>query len=367
MENKSNPLTIAYYIPTVHWDGREQYVFELAKNMRERYNVKIVFILPHKASEMLFERFQPLGECIRFRFSDGWLHSSYRAKRALTKILDNYQADILHIHTPRHYSQAIGAKKMAKYPFRIVATQHFVYEAKNTRYWKKRYKQIDHLICVSQRVNNIYLAPFNEEKVFPNVHIIHNSVALEHPHCIANQEVAEPVVFYHGRICEEKGVFVLIHAMERLKNTPFRLVLAGNVETKDQVAWDNILKTSPIRNRIEYLGFRTDIYTLIQRSQIGVVPSIVREAGSLTLLENMALGLPTITSDNGSQYEFIRHYENGLLCPPGDGLSLTDALALLLNNPELRVRFAKKAQEDFFANYTYDKILRQIYDIYLGQ
>lgn len=360
-------MTIVYYIPTVYWGGREQYVFELAKNMRERYNGKVVFILPQKTPEMMFERFQSLGECIRFRFSDGWFCSGYRAQRALAKLLDIYQADILHINSPQHFSQAAGAKKIVKHPFRIVATQHFVQEANNSSCWKKRYKQIDHLICVSQRVKNVYLAPFNEEKVFPNVHIIYNSVALEHPHCIANQEVDVPVVFYHGRICQEKGVFVLIHALEQLKNTPFRLALAGNIEPKDQAAWDNILQTSPIRNCIEYLGFRTDIHKLIQQFQIGVVPSIVREAGSLTLLENMALGLPTITSDNGSQYEFIRHYENGLLCPSCEGLYWTDALALLLNNPELRIRFAKKAQEDFFANYTYDKVLRQIYDIYSGQ
>ncbi len=360
-------MTIVYYIPTVSWGGREQYVFELAKNIREKYNEKVVFILPQKASEMMFERFQPLGECIRFRFSDGWFRSGCRAQRALAKILDTCQADILHIHIPRHFGQAAGAKKLVKHPFRIVATQHFVNEANDTFYWKKRYKQIDHLICVLQRVKSVYLTPFNEEKVFPNIHIIYNSVALEHPHCIANQEAEIPVVFYHGRICQEKGVFVLIHALEQLKNTPFRLVLAGNIEPKDQAAWDNILQTSPIRQRIEYLGFRTDIPALIQQYQIGVVPSIVREAGSLTLLENMALGLPTIASDNGSQYEFIRHYENGLLCPSGQVLPWTDALALLLNNPEMRIRFAKKAQEDFFAYFTYDKILRQIHDIYLDQ
>lgn len=65
----------------------------------------------------------------------------------------------------------------------------------------------------------------------------------------------------------------------------------------------------------------------------------------LTILESLASGIPTITSDVGGIHEVIVHQENGILI---ESLANDDAMAReyvkaiiwLLENPQERARFA---------------------------
>ena len=154
-------------------------------------------------------------------------------------------------------------------------------------------------------------------------------------------------------------------ALEQLQDLPFRCVIAGTVAPEDRDRWNDILANSPIRSRIECLGFRTDIAALTAKYHIGIIPTIAPEAGGpLALLENMACAMPTVTSNNGSQVEFIRDGENGLLCPPGDVQALAAALRLLLTDSTLADKIGRQAQKDFFALHAYDKFLTKMHDLY---
>ena len=82
------------------------------------------------------------------------------------------------------------------------------------------------------------------------------------------------------------------------------------------------------------------------------------------MIEQMAFGLAVITSDNGSQPEFIRNGENGLLCPPNAPQTLADALRRLLTNSELTQRLGQQAQRDFFAAHSYDRFIQKMYHLY---
>ena len=193
--------------------------------------------------------------------------------------------------------------------------------------------------------------------------MITNSVPTQPTQC--DNPVSDiPTIFYHGRICREKGVLELVQALERLQDIPFHLVLAGTVASNFAQTWNSYLEQSPISTRVTCLGFRTDIQSLIKQYQIGVLPSIVPEACPLSLLENMALGLPTICSDNGSQVEFIQDGHNGMLCAPLDKQRWSDALRRLLTDKELRNSLAQQAQKDFFEKHTYTQFIEQMKTIY---
>lgn len=358
-------MTIAYYIASPTWGGGEQYVFDLARSMRRTYGVNLVFIFPPDSDKNMQERFGEWGVCTLFRYGGKGSRFSLWAAWRLAQLLEKYQVDILHLNSRRSYFQAVMAKRFCARPFRLIAAQHLVRRAKNTPLWRWMYRGIDTLICTSHCVHRAYLSPWRENVPFRDIRIIHNSVPFERAIASKRSDKGVPTIFYHGRVCTEKGVFPMIKALEQLQDVPFRCVIAGTVAPEDLDHWNDILSHSPVRDRIECLGFRTDIAELTAKYDIGIIPTIAPEAGGpLALLENMACAMPTVTSDNGSQVEFIRHGENGLLCPPGDVDALAAALRMLLTDRPLAQRMGLQAQKDFFAFHAYDKFLDKMYKLY---
>jgi glycosyltransferase involved in cell wall biosynthesis len=64
------------------------------------------------------------------------------------------------------------------------------------------------------------------------------------------------------------------------------------------------------------------------------------------LFEYLAMGRAVVASGLGQIGEVVRHGENGWLVPPGDADALADAVARLLDDPELRARLGAAARGD---------------------
>ena len=60
----------------------------------------------------------------------------------------------------------------------------------------------------------------------------------------------------------------------------------------------------------------------------------------------MACGVPVIGADNRGTREYIRHGENGLLCPPRNAEDFATAIHILYENPMLRKKMAVRARKD---------------------
>jgi glycosyltransferase involved in cell wall biosynthesis len=171
-------------------------------------------------------------------------------------------------------------------------------------------------------------------------------------------------ILYHGRICREKGIEPLFKALSLIADLPFRITFAGNIDKRDKDLWEHLLSSSKVKDKIEYIGFCTDMRELLNTCHIGISPSIVQEAGPLSIIEDMAYGLAVITSDNGVQPEIIQNGINGILCPSNNPKMIADALTQLLTNPELTERIGKQAQKDFFKQHSYDKFIKEMYQLY---
>ena len=108
----------------------------------------------------------------------------------------------------------------------------------------------------------------------------------------------------------------------------------------------------------------------MQQSHIGIIPSLVPETTPLALLENMAYGLATISSNNGSQPEFMSVSE-GFLCSPLTGSGKgeqewREALQFLLSNPEYCLQMGQNAQKRFQNELRYDQFMDKIQQIYIA-
>jgi glycosyltransferase involved in cell wall biosynthesis len=83
----------------------------------------------------------------------------------------------------------------------------------------------------------------------------------------------------------------------------------------------------------------------------------------LKVYEYMAAGLPVVASRIGQLAELIHDGIDGLLCPPGDAMSLARALEQLQQAPQLRASLGLAARESVLHNYTWHAVAQRIFQL----
>ena len=105
---------------------------------------------------------------------------------------------------------------------------------------------------------------------------------------------------------------------------------------------------------------------LYSRASMVVVPTTADTGPLWVFMEAMAMRVPIIGTDTGSNTELIRHGETGFVVKIGDGADLTRAIETLLKDPSLgqRMGAAGRAliERQFNAAVNVPKILRFMKD-----
>ncbi len=133
------------------------------------------------------------------------------------------------------------------------------------------------------------------------------------------------VVLFCGRLSEEKNLFNLLAAYDRLKVDNTALVLVGDGPLmgalKDYAA-DHDLRS------VHFIGFqnRNTVLDYYSIADVLVLPSI-RETWGIVVNEAMSFGVPVITSDQvGAAYDMVEHGSNGYIFKPDGADGLADVL-----------------------------------------
>jgi glycogen synthase len=152
-----------------------------------------------------------------------------------------------------------------------------------------------------------------------------------------------PVLLFHGRVDRRKGVLDLLEALP----DGVRLVVSG-------IGPDLEEARARADGRTTFLGYvPPDEAPEVYRSADVFVSPTYSEGFSNTLLEAMASGLPTVSTDSVGVVDCLRHEENGLLHAPGDVAGLTKELDRLLSDAALRTRLATTALEEVRRLYSW--------------
>lgn len=113
---------------------------------------------------------------------------------------------------------------------------------------------------------------------------------------------------------------------------------------------DELIVSLGIKDKLMFVGFRSDIPQVIAGVDIVVLPSEV-EGCSRVLLEAMAMGKPVVATNLGGTPEIVDDGITGIMIPPNDPASLANALTKLLNDKELSMKMGRcgriKAAESF--------------------
>jgi glycosyltransferase involved in cell wall biosynthesis len=116
--------------------------------------------------------------------------------------------------------------------------------------------------------------------------------------------------------------------------------------------------------RVTFTGHRNDVHELLLNVvDILVLPS-ESEAFGIVLLEAAAAGLPRVGSNIGGIREAIVDDVDGILVPVHDPGALAAAMARLVRDPELRVRYGRAAQQRLRAEFTVGRFLEAFTALY---
>jgi glycosyltransferase involved in cell wall biosynthesis len=152
-----------------------------------------------------------------------------------------------------------------------------------------------------------------------------------------------PVIIMVARFTEVKSQDVLLRAFATIHPGP-RLRFVGDGPTRANA--EKLAHELGIEGRVEFLGDRDDVTTLLATSDVFVLATKF-EMFSISILEAMRAGLPVIASDVGGVREAIVDGETGLLVPIDSVTGLAEALRQVVDNPGLRLRLGRAARQRF--------------------
>jgi glycosyltransferase involved in cell wall biosynthesis len=141
-----------------------------------------------------------------------------------------------------------------------------------------------------------------------------------------------------GAIVPRKGLDVLVAALARLADVPWRLSIAGDL-TRDAVAAEKLhseIARHGLTKRIALLGAVSSerLATLYDTADLFVLASHFEGYG-MAYAEALARGLPVIGTTAGAIPETVPR-EAGLLVAPADTAALADALHRIITDARLR-------------------------------
>jgi glycosyltransferase involved in cell wall biosynthesis len=170
-----------------------------------------------------------------------------------------------------------------------------------------------------------------------------------------NVSEKKPVILFVGRIHPEKGIDLLLKAIQKLKNDwQVKIVGSSDVRTGGggSAYLDHLISLNSVGN-IEFIGPVYDVAELNRyyaEASIFVYPSVSEkgETFGLAPLEAMAWGCVPVVSEISCFKDFIFNERNGLIFDHRDQSAvelLTKAIARLQYDKILRVKLAKEALE----------------------
>ena len=149
--------------------------------------------------------------------------------------------------------------------------------------------------------------------------------------------------------------------MLRARNIACTLLLAGDGPERQRL--QATAERLDLVEFVHFLGSVPDVGTVLAVADVIVLPSVV-EGLPLALLEAMLAGKPVVATAVGGIPEVIVSGDNGLLVPPGNEAELADAIAQLVQRPELGARIGSRGRctaEQRFTEASYLQSLEAIY------
>lgn len=256
------------------------------------------------------------------------------------------------------------------------STFHHDYFPKAVRWDRYCNKKATHIVAISKTVWDVLvnLESVPEAKITTIYHGFELGSFAEKKHDRIrllqekyNPSGKRPVIGVISRFVNWKGIQYIIPAFEKLlRSHPGALLLLFNARGDFETTLDALLLRLPA-DSFKKVPFENDITSLYHLFDLMLhVPiSEHAEAFGQTYIESMAAGVPLIATRSGIGNEIMRDRENAIVVSHQDAEAIYRAMEELLGNDGLRDLIVNQAFATVKENFTVEKMVRQLENLYL--
>jgi glycosyltransferase involved in cell wall biosynthesis len=381
----SSPIRLLKVMTTYFSGGTEGQVLNLVRNL-DRHRFDLSFACLRKGGDVLeeFEKLHiPIAE---FKIKQLYHPYTYLQQLRFAAYLRKQHINIAHSYNFYANIFAIPAARMAGVPVVLASIRdrgvYLTPAQKLTQKW----------VCtLADRimVNADSIRDWLLEQGYPEhkIAVIKNGIDLSlysgrQADSTFRQELgippSAPIIMLLSRLNPQKGVDDFIKAAGLLKdsNPDARFVIVGTrllyvqgvfFEDREYITeLKQLAHSLGVEDRVVFAGHRKDTPTVLAEAAISVLPSH-SEGLSNTLLESMAAGIPTVATAVGGNPELVKEMVNGLLVPVQSPTALAQAIATILDDPQLAKRLGEKARLMASENFSLVKMTADTEAFYLDR
>lgn len=279
--------------------------------------------------------------------------------RRIVELLDRFEIDVL--HTSEFRSNVLGLLCRRQRPVRLVSTAHgwIANDLRGQAYTladRMLLKRFDRVILVSHAMRRRLPSWWVPDE---RVRVVHNALMIEsygRDVLDAPRYPADPHgpvrLLNVGRLSPEKGQALLLKVMAALSEDFPGLQLSFAGTGPLEASLTRLATDLGIANRVEFLGYVSDMPTLYARTDL-VVQSSFTEGLPNVMLEVAYLGVPVVATDVGGTHEVIEHGVSGWLVKPRSQTDMEAGLRRYLGSPMEFVTMAKAGKERIERGFTF--------------
>lgn len=180
-----------------------------------------------------------------------------------------------------------------------------------------------------------------------------------------------PLLLAVGRLVPKKGFDLLVAACGRLSalGYRFRCVIVG--DGPESTALLRAIADGGLAELVSIAEPRAqaELVDVYRSADVFALPAVVTADGDsdalpTVLLEAMACSLPVVTTPVGGIAELVTGGADGLLVEPGDVEGLADAVARLLDDPDLRHRLGRSARSTVVDRFDHHRGVARLLDLF---
>lgn len=184
----------------------------------------------------------------------------------------------------------------------------------------------------------------------PNIHKIYNCVKDIHPDPHKPYEGGEVSILYPARINDVKRQTEIVKQLDGKLATEIKILFAG---TGPEV--QSLQEAIRGKNNFEYLGYRSDIYQLLQECNYIMLFS-QHEGLPITLIESAMCGTPAICNDVGGNPEIVCNNISGFVLDKDDWNGLIQLLNELPNLTTMEYQaMSSNSRKKYLKSFTFDR------------
>lgn len=158
-----------------------------------------------------------------------------------------------------------------------------------------------------------------------------------------------------ARFREQKDHTTLIHALNGLKDREWQMFFLGDGPMQSEL--EELVQQFGLSDKIYFEGLVDNVPDYLAKTDLLVL--ITNWEGlPISTLEGLTFSLPVVASDVSGVREQVVHEYNGLLVRQGDVADVQQALAKIMDHPELLDKYGKNSRQLYLEHFT-DEVMIQ--------